>query len=447
MQEAELNRNLADAILGVDTLWGGDVMSPSGMGRFIADSWCSDQPLPDAYTHDHAKALREAGGVSAKEPDHELVDRYIEAVPIRDAIAGVVAAGNQLTGSRGVFISGLGTCLEVMWDLVMEIVERGDPVPYERCVQASTAAPPSPSEPQPKRRQLAALLEAAGHTADSDQALLDAVDAWRKERMVPAKSLPALASAFIAELDALTAKNLLPYLPSYLHEVPRQNVVFLPIENAWFSGSMNYIGRARTATGQPEYEATYEINATLEISIPEFQSLVSHEVVPGHVTTFAYLQHLYETSRAGFEATILTMNSRLSTLAEGIANNAALIAYGLTEVEELPDQDLQIGILLCELQDDAKNQASYLTYKEQVAQPEVARTLRQSFLVSEERAEKLSGAWARHPLLGRMYLPAYRAGTELVAKLRREHPPEKVLPALYGCSGPVDIATICDLLA
>jgi hypothetical protein len=36
----------------------------------------------------------------------------------------------------------------------------------------------------------------------------------------------------------------------------------------------------------------------------------------------------------------------------------------------------------------------------------VAAVLRQEYLCSEERADKLSGAWGRHPLLGRMYLPA-----------------------------------------
>jgi len=60
---------------------------------------------------------------------------------------------------------------------------------------------------------------------------------------------------------------------------------------------------------------------------------------------------------------------------------------------------------------------------------------RRDFLVSEERADKLSGAWGRHPLMGRMYLPAYRAGTEKVAELRLKYPPELVLPALYGCRG------------
>ena len=34
------------------------------------------------------------------------------------------------------------------------------------------------------------------------------------------------------------------------------------------------------------------------------------------------------------------------------------------------------------------------------------------------------------------------AGTEAVAELRRCFPPEKVLPALYGCNGMVDIVTV-----
>ena len=180
----------------------------------------------------------------------------------------------------------------------------------------------------------------------------------------------------------------------------------------------------------------------MQISYPEFEQLVSHEVVPGHVTTFAYLQDLYHRNQAGFEATVLTMNTRAATLFEGIANNAILIAHGVTELDELPDEDLQIGVLLALLQDDAKNQSSYMTWGEGRPQPEVASALRRDFLVTEERADKLSGAWGRHPLLGRMYLPAYRCGTEKVAQLRRAHPSERVLPAIYGCMGLVDIETV-----
>jgi hypothetical protein len=173
---------------------------------------------------------------------------------------------------------------------------------------------------------------------------------------------------------------------------------------------------------------------------------VSHEVAPGHVTTFAYLQNLYVRGRVGFEASVLTMNTRAAALFEGIANNAILIAHGVNEVDELPDEDLQIGALLALLQDDAKNQSSYLTWREGLPQPEVAAALRRDFLVSAERAEKLSGAWGRHPLLGRMYLPAYRAGTEHVAALRRRFPPRQLLPVLYGCAGLVDITTIESVL-
>jgi hypothetical protein len=139
---------------------------------------------------------------------------------------------------------------------------------------------------------------------------------------------------------------------------------------------------------------------------------------------------------------VLTMNTRAAALFEGIANNAVLMAYGVTEIDDIPDEDLRIGLLLALLQDDAKNQSSYLTWKEGLPQPEVAATLRRDFLVSEERADKLSGAWGRHPLLGRMYLPAYRAGTDKVAELRRKRAPEKLIPVLYGCSGLVDVVTI-----
>ncbi len=103
-------------------------------------------------------------------------------------------------------------------------------------------------------------------------------------------------------------------------------------------------------------------------------------------------------------------------------------------------------MLLALLQDDAKNLSSYMTWGEGREQAEVAAALRRDFLVTEERAGKLSGAWGRHPLLGRMYLPAYRAGTDKVAELRRKHKATKVLPALYGCNGLVDIQTIDQVL-
>ena len=440
----QVSKYVADAVLGIDTLWGGDVMCASGTGRFIADSWFSDEPLPAAYTTPSAARVRETGGVGGKTIDKEAVDKYLREVNIPEAVAGVRKEADKIGGLRGQYLSGLANCIETMWDLAMEILGKGPAVPYARSVEASTGKAPEPSKPEAKRERVAELLGRAGYS--TSDGVLPAVDAWRRERTAPMGSVKALGAAVIAYFDNLSAANLMPHLPGELANVPRANIDFLPIKDAWFSGSMNYLGRARNADGSPKYEASYEINASLQISFPEFQQLVSHEVVPGHVTTFAYLQNLYARGKAGFEATVLTMNTRAATLFEGLANNAILIAHGVTEIDQLPDEDMQIGVLLALLQDDAKNQSSYLTWGEGKPQAEIAKILRRDFLVSEERADKLSGAWGRHPLLGRMYLPAYRAGTDKVAALRRKFPSEKVLPAIYGCYGMVDINTVDEVL-
>jgi hypothetical protein len=445
----DLGRSIAEAIIGIDTLWGGDVMCPSGAGRFIADSWFADEPLPHAYAASAAARLRETGGICGPQVDRKAVDSYLRQVDIPAAIAGVRTSTQKSESApeRDLFLGGLAVCLQAMWDLAMEMLGKGDPVPYERCVEASTGMPPQPSQPQGKRARLAELLGKGGYSTTGADGLLKAVDAWRRERVIPMASVRALGNAVISYFDSLTVANLLPHLPAELAHVPRANIKFLPIKDAWFSGSMNYVGRARNPDGSPKYEASYEINASLQISVPEFEQLISHEVVPGHVTTFAYLQNLYVRGLAGFEATVLTMNTRAATLFEGLANNAILIAHGVTEIEQLPDEDLQIGVLLALLQDDAKNQSSFLTWGEGRKQEEIAPILRRDFLVSEERADKLSGAWGQHPLLGRMYLPAYRSGTERVAELRRKYPPERVLPAIYGCLGLVDIVTVEQVLS
>ena len=65
------------------------------------------------------------------------------------------------------------------------------------------------------------------------------------------RSVPGLdlGAAVIAYFDELTARNVVPHLPGYLKDIPRANIEFLPIQDAWFSGSMNYLGRARKADG------------------------------------------------------------------------------------------------------------------------------------------------------------------------------------------------------
>src|SRR5882757_7007184 len=94
---------IATAVLGVDTLWGGDVMCASGTGRFIADSWFSDAPLPAAYTDPAASRVRESGGVGGK-PDAAAISEYLARVDILAAIAEVKHSAAGFGGLRGDYL-------------------------------------------------------------------------------------------------------------------------------------------------------------------------------------------------------------------------------------------------------------------------------------------------------------------------------------------------------
>ena len=106
-----LSERTATAILGIDTLWGGDVMNPSGTGRFIADSWFSDQPLPAAYTHPAAAAVRAAGGVGAKQPDRAAVKAYLGVVDVKGAIKGMAEEARSVGGLRAAYLDGLAVAV------------------------------------------------------------------------------------------------------------------------------------------------------------------------------------------------------------------------------------------------------------------------------------------------------------------------------------------------
>src|ERR1700735_2957616 len=163
---------IAEAVLGIDTLWGGDVMCPSGTGRFIADSWFSDEPLPAAYTHPAAALLRQSAGVCSKEIDRTAVETYLRDVNLPVAIAGLRKEAASCPALRRAYLEGLAVSIEVMWDLAMEVLGKGDPVPYTRAVEASTARPPEPSHPEAKRERVAELLGRAGHPTSQSGGIL-----------------------------------------------------------------------------------------------------------------------------------------------------------------------------------------------------------------------------------------------------------------------------------
>jgi len=203
----QVSKFVADAVIGIDTLWGGDVMCASGTGRFIADSWFSDDPLPSAYTVPTAQKVRETGGVGGKKVDRAAVEAYLKEIDLPAAISGLKKEANKISGLRGSYLSGLHLCLETMWDLAMEILGKGEPVPYAKCVEASTGKKPEASKPEKKRARVAELLARAGHPSSDSAGLLGAVDAWRRDRCAPMASVRALSTAVIAHFDQLSVER------------------------------------------------------------------------------------------------------------------------------------------------------------------------------------------------------------------------------------------------
>ena len=119
--------------------------------------------MPAAYTTPAAARVRETGGVGGKTVDRAAVDAYLLEVDLPKAIDGMCAEAEKIGGLRGQYLAGLALCLSTMWDLAMEIVGKGKPVPYERSVLASTGKPPEPSQPEAKRDRVAELLNRGGY--------------------------------------------------------------------------------------------------------------------------------------------------------------------------------------------------------------------------------------------------------------------------------------------
>jgi hypothetical protein len=230
-------------------------MNPSGTGRFIADSWYSDEPLPAAYTHPAAARLRQSGGIAAREPDAGAIEAYLAAVDVAAAIEEVTAAGRAMGGVRGAFLGGLAECLRVMWDLVQGCAAR------DRGSRTSAACAHRPGRRRrrrgprgsgrwwpnsspgpvttPGRRRSSATPSATGATSGS--CLARRSGSWRP------RSSPCSRRARGGTWCPACRRSCARY---------RANIQFLPIEDAWFSGSMNDVGRARRRDGSPEYEAT-----------------------------------------------------------------------------------------------------------------------------------------------------------------------------------------------
>jgi len=137
-----LAKFVADAVLGVDTLWGGDCHVRFRHGtihRRLVVSPTSRCPLPTPSRPPRGSASPAAS--VDKKVDRQAVDDYLASSRSPQAIAGIRAEAKKSGGMRGEYLQGLALCLETMWDLAMEVLGKGKRRSYERCVEVLDRPP------------------------------------------------------------------------------------------------------------------------------------------------------------------------------------------------------------------------------------------------------------------------------------------------------------------
>jgi len=107
---ARFQELVGNAILGIDTLWGGDVMCASGVGRFIADRGSPTSRFARRTPTQPRHGFRASGGVSAKAPDRKAIQAYLERVDILGAIRAL-----KTETPRSDYLAA-ALCFETMWN-------------------------------------------------------------------------------------------------------------------------------------------------------------------------------------------------------------------------------------------------------------------------------------------------------------------------------------------
>ena len=157
------------------------------------------------------RALRESGGVGGKTIDRAAVDAYLREVESAGGHCRGARRGATIGGLRGRYLAGLA-------DLPAGDVGPGDGDARQRasrsvCALRGGLDRRSRRSRRSRRRSASALpscwRRAVTRRADRD-GLLAAVDAWRRERIVPMASVRALGAAVIALLRQSERSNLLP---------------------------------------------------------------------------------------------------------------------------------------------------------------------------------------------------------------------------------------------
>ncbi|MFH1725310.1 MAG: hypothetical protein ABII00_11915 [Elusimicrobiota bacterium] len=451
-EPTERERELAACLIGVDTLFGGDALHESGRHHVIADTWFSGRPPPDIYHDPFAKAAREsAQGVSGAKDvlgDREAVEAFAGRHRLRKRLEAL--QNYRPAGDHDGELTRLAGALGLMLDTALAGPGGEGAPPFDRRYEAGIGGlldGASLAGPAAARARLEEALAGVGYEVTPSRSLRDTCQAWRADqrplkpeevapraRVIIAGLLEAMRRGVFSKLDFG-----LPGHEPDLRDVPFDGYRCETVSGVRFTGSNIYRGGERE--GSPLLRGLFEYNTDHPVREAGLAHLCAHEII-GHYLNSAAQDLLWRGGKIPFLATMGTMCTPYTVFQEGWAQCIFELLYGGREAAaEAHGRDLLVALAQSDLEDIAKHDAPIRHQRDGESLDAVRRYIAEECVQPDPIVEKLSGGWARHPVIGPMYGPAYLVGRRAVAGAIRRRGVIPVARIGYHLEGYVDIRT------
>jgi len=444
--------DLSTLLVGVDSLFGGDVMHQSGTKHVIADNWTSGKPAPAIYNDPLSVIFREIEGVHGAINPSDVED-YVRKYNLLDLKWGIKDKIREFDDDRERYVINLVDSLDIMLRTAMAMADKDNFVlpSFEERVVTSTANLGSLelADPEPEREVLRIALAREGFEVSNSRNLRETVNAWHeKQELIPKEKIKSIAELSKLFLLGLTREEIfrnldfgIEGLEKDLSDVHFGGHRFETVSDVFFTGSSIY--RGGEVSGLPAFNGLFEFNTDHPLTDDMLLFLTSHEVVPGHYLNSAITDLLWRNGKLGFEATTAVMCTPSAVFHEGWAQNAFCLFYGSNNL--IPDDQLEkslaVHLAYEELEDIAKNNAAIKHQYRGESLDEVKRYVAEECVQGDSVVKKMSGAWAQHPIIGPMYGQAYYLGRSTVRKAIKDVGKERVAKVGFHLEGLVDIAT------
>ncbi len=450
-----LDDKVATFIIGVDTLFGGDALHRSGTAHVIADTYFSGAPAPMIYYDDFARAARdfaqdkpEAKNVLG---DSDAVTTFVDRYGLRELRSEIYRDSTTLYVDDRNNLLHLADALDVMLRTVLS--KTGEEAPsFEekyRAATAGTVGSVKVADPAEARAYLEKTLSDVGYETSHNRNLRDTFLAWKADQVIidpshVAEKAREVNTYLLRAMRKNVFGNMNFDINGHSHDLSDvlfDGHKFETLSGVPFTGSSIYQGGEKEE--RPALAGLLEYNIDHPLTEIELYHLLGHEMA-GHYLNAATRDLLWRCGRLGFTSTMGTMCTPDTVFQEGWAQNMFEILYGDRKIaSDRLGVDLLVALAHADLEDFGKHNGAILHQMDGKPIEEVRRHIAEDCVQTDAIVDKLS-RWAKNPIIGPMYGPAYLIGRQAVNEAITLHGSIPVAEIGYALRGAVDIGTFND---